>query len=109
MTDAMGKRDLTRASTLFERGCMLKNDSSCTLYGIDRLRVDFPKAESLLSHACERGDQTACTSLGGAYYDHGDRARAQLLLDRGCSLGYAAGCTRAQWLRRGGLGEMPVK
>lgn len=109
MTGQSGRRDLPRASALLERGCMLGEDQACTLFGIDRLRTDFPKAESVLTKACEHGEQIACTSLGGAYFDHGDRGRAQQLLDRGCTLGHAEGCTRAAWLRRGGTGEMPVK
>jgi hypothetical protein len=108
-TGTAGKRDLPRAASLFERGCMLGEDNSCTLYGIDRLRADFPKAESLLARACERGADIACASLGGAYVDRGDRVSGQRLLDRGCTLGYAVACTRARWLRAGGVGEMPVK
>lgn len=82
--------DLTLAATWFERGCEHGHAPACTDAGLVAEREGLPTAEGLVVAGCDGGDGRACTKLG--LMSGGDLDQAVPWFDRGCTLGWAAGC-----------------
>lgn len=94
-------RDLTRAATLRERACELRDPQSCTaaarMHGTGRGVVpNRARQVELLVAACHLGDGAACATAARAYETgagvSADEARAGALRERACLAGDAESC-----------------
>lgn len=95
-------RDLTRAVTLHERACELKDSASCMVAarmhasgaGVPPSRA---KQLDLLAHACLLGDPLACALPARAFASGAgvlrDEQRARELWQRACGGGVESACT----------------
>lgn len=94
------KLNLISAETLLERGCKLHDSESCASLGFAYsqgigLKQDKSRAQPYLEKACSNDIGVACAQLGDDYADSGPKGMdiGLTLLNQGCELGIATGCT----------------
>ncbi|MEZ4219405.1 MAG: tetratricopeptide repeat protein [Polyangiaceae bacterium] len=106
---AFATKDPSERDALLKRGCDGGNPHACFELGSMQMRKDAKAGFALTEKACAFGDGWICWNVGnwllrGTPNIPKDETKAALLIERGCSLGYAPSCASYAGLFINGVG-----